>query len=356
MTGMQTYPIGMAGLRNVAVFRALNLGDMLCAMPALRALRHALPQAHITLVGLNSALPILHAFGDYLDELVEFPGDPAFPEQRVRHDALPGFYRAMRARNFDLVVQMHGSGAQSNAIVQAMEPARWVGFVSQEGQAEPGRLLFWPDHLHEVHRYLALLRHVGLDASDDTLEFPVSAADDAEVDALIARFGLEPDRLVFLHPGARLASRRWPLERFRAVAQALASSGWQLAVTGSAGEKAMVGALTGRSGLSIVDVCGMTRLGVLAGLLRRGRLLVCNDTGVSHVAASVHLRSVVIACGSDVTRWRPLDTQRHTVVYDPVACRPCAWDECPVGHPCALNVQVDDVLDAVYDHLFGHAP
>ncbi|MDS1139724.1 glycosyltransferase family 9 protein [Pusillimonas sp. SM2304] len=340
-----------ATAKHVAVFRALNLGDMLCAMPALRALRKKLPDARITLVGLQSAKPVLRHFSAYLDELVEFPGDPAFPEQAVRKGALPAFYRDMRARAFDMVLQMHGSGQQSNDIVRAMAPAQWAGFVPRDELAVQGRLLPWPDHLHEVHRYLALLRYMGLDAEDDTLEFPVSTADEAEADTLAAGLGLALDRTIFIHPGARLASRRWPLGRYAAVARALAGAGWQVAVTGSQGEAEMARALTVDAGVPTVDMCGKTSLGALASLLQRGRLLVCNDTGISHVAASVHLPSVVIACGSDVARWAPLDTRRHTVLHAGAECRPCAYDECPIGHPCALGVEVDHVLAEAFGHL-----
>lgn len=339
--------------KRVAVFRALNLGDMLCVIPALRALRGRLPDAHITLVGLESAAPVLRHFPGYLDELVEFPGDPAFPEQAVRASELPAFYETMRARSFDLALQMHGSGQQSNPIVRALAPAQWLGFVPRASQAVRGRLLPWPDHLHEVHRYLALLEHAGLEAKDDTLEFPLGRRDRAQAGRLAARMGLRLDRTVFIHAGARLASRRWPLARYAAVARALAGEGWQIALTGSGGEMDIARGLEASAGVPVVNLCGATSLGALAGLLRRGRLLICNDTGISHVAASVGAASVVIASGSDVARWAPLDRQRHTVVHMPMACRPCAHDECPIGHPCALGVSVERVLAEARRHLRG---
>jgi len=350
---MKTCDRNLWSAKNVVVFRALNLGDLLCTIPALRAVRSRLPDAHIALVGLESALPILQRFPEYLDELIEFPGDSAFPEQPLRADAVPAFYRSMRARSFDLALQMHGSGLQSNGIVQAMAPAQWVGFVPDAGQAVPGRLLPWPDHLHEVHRYLALLRHAGLDAEDDALEFPVNAHDEEQADLLAARLGLDLDRTVFIHAGARLASRRWPLERYAEVARELAAEGWQIALTGSRGERGLANALQNHAGRSFVNLCGETDLGVLASLLQRGRVLVSNDTGISHVAAGVHAASVVIASGSDVVRWAPLDAQRHTVLHAPMACRPCAYDECPIGHPCALAVGVECVLAEVRRRLHG---
>src|SRR5690606_16740253 len=131
--------------RRIAVFRALNLGDLLCSMPAFRALRQAFPAAHITLIGLGSARPVVARFGGYIDDLELFPGDPAFPEQTARLAALPEFYRRMRAKAYDIVLQMHGSGAQSNAIVSSMATKRWAGFVPELRLQEAGRLMAWPD-------------------------------------------------------------------------------------------------------------------------------------------------------------------------------------------------------------------
>ena len=337
--------------RKVVVFRALNLGDMLCSIPALRALRRQLPQAHITLVGLPSALPVLERFSGYVDEFVAFPGDPAFPEQPVNEAALAAFYQSMQARRFDLALQMHGSGQRSNEIVLAMQPAQWLGFVPESKDAIPGRLLPWPMHLHEVHRYLALLEHAGLEASDDSLDFPLNEEDAIEADALAEQANIDMHRAIFLHAGARLASRRWPVERYATVARALESEGWQIVLTGSHSETPLLDLLQAIAGRRFTSVCGDTSLGTLAALLKRARLLICNDTGISHVAAAVKAPSIVIASGSDVARWAPLDTRRHVVLHAAMACRPCAYDICPIGHTCALAVNVDDVLAQVQKHL-----
>src|SRR5699024_9059570 len=102
----------------------------------------------------------------------------------------------------------------------------------------------------------------------------------------------------------------------------------------------------------LVDCGGLTDLGMLASMLQRAPLLICNDTGVSHVAAAMRTPSVVIASGSDVNRWAPLDTGLHTVLHADVPCRPCAHDDCPVpGHPCATRITTDDVLAAAHLQL-----
>lgn len=329
---------------NVAIFRALNLGDLLCIVPALRALRKALPTAKITLIGLESARPVVGRFSHYLDELLLFPGDPAFPEQDPRLSELPVFYRQARARHFDLALQMHGNGTRSNTIVGSLGARQWAGFVPDPIQEEHGRLMAWPDAEPEIRRYPRLLDYMGLPTDGLDLEFPLTDLDITEAARLAREVGIDVRRTVFIHPGARLASRRWPVERFASVANRLVEDGWQVAITGSRDEGDLVRRLVQASPACLVNLCGRTTLGSLAALLRDARLLICNDTGVSHVAAAVKARSVVIACGSDAARWAPLDTMRHRVLHAPMPCRPCMHQECPVGHPCAYAIGVDDVI------------
>ncbi|HUH58640.1 MAG TPA: glycosyltransferase family 9 protein [Candidimonas sp.] len=328
----------------IAIFRALNLGDLLCIVPALRALRKAFPTARVTLIGLDSARPVVERFGGYLDDLLLFPGDPAFPEQEPRLAELPAFYRCARERHFDVALQLHGSGGRANVIVEALGARRWAGFVPDHARQEHGRLMAWPDAEPEIHRYLLLLNYLGLRVDGPGLEFPLTPRDMADAGRLAREAGIDAGRTVVIHPGARMASRRWPVERYASVARTLVDDGWQVAITGSQDERDLVCRLLQASGRRLVDLCGRTTLGSLAALLQHVPLLVCNDTGVSHVAAAVGVSSIVIACGSDANRWAPLDKTRHCVLHAPMACRPCMYQECPIGHPCACAIGVDEVV------------
>ncbi|MVW73190.1 MULTISPECIES: glycosyltransferase family 9 protein [unclassified Bordetella] len=336
----------------IAVFRALQLGDMLCSVPAFRALRRAFPQARIALVGLAGAREFVQRFSAYIDELLEFPGISAFPEQAANEAALPEFYRRMRDWRADVAIQLHGSGQQSNPIVEQFGADRWVGFVPRASDEMPGARMLWPDTLPEIERYLALLRYAGLDdANESGLEFPCSEADQAEATRLLDEHSLDPDKIVLIHAGARLASRRWPISRFSAVARGLYQEGWRVALTGTAGERDMVHALRQQAAVPVADLSGRTHLGSMAALVRTSRLLVCNDTGVSHIAAAMKTPSVVVACGSDTRRWAPLDRRRHRVLAAEVPCRPCAYETCPFGHPCALAVSAAEVHAAARAQL-----
>ncbi|RZS85804.1 glycosyltransferase family 9 protein [Pigmentiphaga kullae] len=340
------HPLWQPEPRRIAVFRALQLGDMLCAVPALRALRARFPHARITLVGLAGARAFQQRFARYVDELAAFPGLEGLPEQPARPEALPAFFDRARAQRFDVALQLHGSGRLTNDIVRRLGAARLAGF--QPGQA-PGSernawWLPWPDRLPEVERYLALMRFLDVPCMDAALEFPLADEDRQAAARLAAREGLRPDRTVLVHPGARLSSRRWPADRYAAVASAVARAGFDVALTGSGEERALTRQVARLAGTPLRDLAGRTDLGTLAALLERCRLLICNDTGVSHVAAAMRTPSVVVASGSDVHRWAPADRTRHVVLWHDVACRPCAYPDCPIGHPCALGIKASEVI------------
>ena len=325
--------------QRVAVFRALQLGDMLCAVPAFRALRAFLPRARITLVGLPWAASFAQRYAHLIDDFIAFPGWPGNPESDAPVAPMLDALIACQQRHFDVAIQMHGSGALSNRVVAMMGAQRVGGF----GVGRPS-FLRWPDSQNEIHRYLSLMSFLGVPLQGDHLEMPLTAEDEADARGVMQRHGLLPGHFVCLHPGSQLPSRRWPVERFAAVGTALCRQGWRIAVTGTPGERDLTDTLLRSLPRGAVDLNGATTLGSLAALVRESALLVCNDTGISHVAAAVGARSVVVASGSDVPRWRPLDRSRHPVLWHDVPCRPCTHRTCPTNHECALGVAVDTVL------------
>jgi ADP-heptose:LPS heptosyltransferase len=330
----------------IAVLRALQLGDMLCAVPALRALRAAFPVAHVTLVGLPWAREFAARFAAYVDDFLEFPGFPGLPERDATAADVVGFLQAAQARRFDLVLQLHGSGAHVNECVQLMGGRHAAGFF-RAGDAVPdaARFIPWPGSGTETQRLLALLAHLGVEAQGEALEFPPADADIAELECS----GLAPapgTPFACVHPGARFPSRRWVPERFAEVADELVARGLPVTLTGVSSEAAITARVRAAMRHPATDATGRLSLGALAELLRRATLVVSNDTGISHVSAAVGTPSVVVASGSDVARWAPAEPGRHVVLWHDVPCRPCMHVECPVGHGCATGVAARQVTAA----------
>jgi ADP-heptose:LPS heptosyltransferase len=170
----------------IAVFRALKLGDLLCAVPALRALRSTFPAAEITLVGLPWAKTFVERFSHLLDSFIEFPGHPAFPERGLDVKAVPQFFDEMIDRQFDLAVQMHGSGSIINPLIVLMGARETAGFyLPGEYCPEPDRYVVYPAHEPEIWRHLTLMAHLGIPLQGDHLEFPIFEADRHELSNIL---------------------------------------------------------------------------------------------------------------------------------------------------------------------------
>ena len=301
--------------RRVVVLRALQLGDLLCAVPALRALRAALPAAELTLVGLPWARWLVDRFDAYLDHFVEFPGFPGLPEREPRLANIPPFLAALQRQRFDLAIQLHGNGRLTNSLVALFGAARSAGFYAADGyRPDPELFMPYPEHGSEIRRLLALVEFLGARSRGEQLEFPLVELDRLEVEGLDEAGQLPPGGYVCVHPGGRGPARRWPPAQFARVAQHLARRGYPVVVTGTAAERPLVDELLSACPLPLLDLSGRTGLGGIGALLASARLLVSNDTGVSHIAAALGTPSVIVSVGSDPERWAPHDRQRHRLV------------------------------------------
>ena len=331
----------------VAVLRALNgIGDMLCAVPALRALRAGLPHARITLVGLPTQAALVRRFGAYLDDLVEFPGYPGIPERPVPVEPLAAFAERARALRLDLALQMQGDGTVINDFLPLLGARRMAGFAVPGAPRPEGAELFPYPGGSEVHRWLHLVERLGLPVGDDALEFPPLPGDREAHAALAAEHGLVPGRHACLHAGAADARRRWPAAAFAAVGDALAERGLRVALTGTAAEREVTAAVAAAMARPALDLAGRTPLGATALLLADAAVLVSNDTGLSHLAAAMRTPSVVLFLAADPDRWAPLDRARHRAVVSSALA-----DRAPEGAHVSRSVvpTVEEVRNVTLD-------
>ena len=303
---------------SVVVFRALQLGDMLCAVPALRSLRAALPRAHIALVGLPWAQQLAERFNGYIDEFFAFPGHAALSEQPVQQNLTTDFYQAIQSRQFSLALQMHGSGEISNGIVKNFGAEWAAGYAAAESPVCDEFFYFpYPDAGPEPLRLLGLTTRLGAPPMGDHLEFPLHAGDWQELERNGLGAGLRAGAYICIHPGARFRDKCWAPQLFAHVADQLAlETGLAVVLTGSAKERDLTCAVAGHMKTPAVNAAGPISIGAMAALMSNARLLVCNDTGVSHIAAGLRLMSVVIFSKADISRWAPLDRQLHRCVQD----------------------------------------
>jgi ADP-heptose:LPS heptosyltransferase len=309
-----TRPEGRAGDRRpeLLVLRALKLGDLLVAVPALRGLRRAFPEHRIRYAAQAWLAPVVALTGA-VDELLPTHGldEPL--------DVAPG--------TVDIAVNLHGNGAESRGRIDEIIPARRMGHRAPGWDGPP-----WRDGVHERHRWADLVRWHGVPADplDNGLRVPEEAS-------------AYPGAVV-VHVGAAYGSRLWPADRFAAVAKALAGAGHRVVLTGSAGERARALAVAAAAGLpEDTVVAGELPLERFAALVAASSLVVSADTGAAHLASAYTRPSVVLFGPAPVEEWGPppgphiVLTDASVRVGETFAAEP---------DPALLAVTPDEVLAA----------
>lgn len=302
-------------IRSIAIFRALQLGDMLCAVPAIRALRAAYPHARITLLGMPWAESFVSRFSHYFDEFIHFPGCPGLPEQQFDPGKFISFLHRANKEKFDLLIQMHGNGSIINPVMP-MLGAKWMAGYYEEGRYCPDKRSFmiYPEGIPEIERHLRLMRFLGIPLQGNHLELPVYDSEKKSYDQLCKKHNLLHSKYVCVHPGARDTKRWWSPVHFAEVADSIAERGYTIVITGTDIEREMAEQVADAMKHPAIDLVGQTDLGTLAMVVKNSKLLVSNDTGVSHIAAAVRTPSIVIFLASDPSRWAPLNRKLHCIV------------------------------------------
>lgn len=303
-------------------YRTLGMGDLLTAIPALRALRRRFP-GHLHVLATSPWLTPLAGLIDAVDTVLPVPELGTVPAQ---------------AAGVDVAVNLHGSGPQSHRTLLEQRPRRFIAYHHPEipATAEGPR---WREREHEVARWCRLLADRGIPADPTDLHLQPPGG---------ARGG--PDTGPFVvHPGAKAPARRWPAERFSAVAALLAESG-HVVVTGSPEERDLATEVARHAGLPASSVlAGRTDLMDLARAVDAARLVVSGDTGVAHLATALATPSVVLFGPTSPDEWGPPEhlRARHRALWaggsgDPLGDEP---------HRGLLDIAVDDVIREVSDLL-----
>ena len=305
---------------SVLILRALGLGDFLTAVPAYRGLRQAFRDATITLAA-PAALEPLAALTGAIDRLVPVDGLGEL---------------STIAPSPDLAVNLHGAGPESIGDLLATGARRLLTHAHPKYPSIAGP--YWCEEMHEVERWTRLLILEGIPADPRALRLAKPDQAPAIPDAVI------------VHPGAKAEARRWPVNRFGAVARGLALAGQSVCITGSASERGRCLAVAQSAGLSPQRVvAGALDLGGLAALVAGARLVVSGDTGIAHLASAYATPSVILFGPTSPERWGPPAMGPATVIWRGVTGNPHGRQ----ADPALLDIGSDEVLEAAEARLWG---
>jgi ADP-heptose:LPS heptosyltransferase len=354
-------------VRSIAVLRGGGLGDLLFAVPALDALAAAYPEASLTLLGTPMHRTLLDGRGTVVDSVEILPYAQGVRDRPRRQvlvagagnagaasgstappaEEAPEFLARMREQHFDLAVQLHGGGRYSNPFLLALGARHTVGCTTPDAQPLE-RNVPYAYYQHEMMRWLEVADLAGAPPVRLEPDLPVTAAEQQA-----ARDWLVPGTkgLVSLHPGATDPRRRWPEQKFAAVAARLVDDGYQVLVVGDDSEAALAEELV-RLGRELTETpggaallstaAGQLDLPTLTGVLSISRVLVGNDSGPRHLAQAVGTRTASIYWCANVINAGALGRSLHRIQIGWIL-------NCP---ECGISVTGEDAIRCSHDCSF----
>ncbi|MFA5192233.1 MAG: glycosyltransferase family 9 protein [Verrucomicrobiia bacterium] len=323
----------------ILVVKPSSLGDIIHALPTVRILRHAFPQADIAWLVNENLAPIL-------DDCPVI--NRVIPFARHRYNTPHGMAElgrllaTLHRERFDWAIDLQCL-LRSSLVTLATGAHRRTGL----SDGREGSTNFYNElikisvpHMHAVDRYLMVLRQLGIQV--DRVEFPL-APDPRGPNA-------GPEKLILVNPGARWPTKRWPAPRFSELLSRLAAL-WpdhRLAIIGSPDERITAEAIAAAAHTPVEVLAGRTTLPQLLNLMRRAALLISNDSGPMHLAVAVGTPVVAIFGPTNPRRTGPYPAATHAVLRVSLPCSPCMKAECKdvPEVKCLCQIEVEQVVAA----------
>jgi len=334
--------------RRILFIKPSSLGDIVHALPTLAALRQHYPQAHIAWLVKRQWADLLERVEGIDRVWAVGPGLAGWLSETSR----------LRAERFDLAVDLQGLFRSALMARLAGCPVR-IGFANgREGSPwfYSQQVAVPTSEMHAVDRYLLVADALGAARpATPQFRFNISQVDREQVSDVLSRAGVRAGSpWIAMNVSARWPTKRWPAESFAAVADRLHQEGaGPVVLIGGADDRADAQAMKALvKTSSIIDITGLTPLGLLPALLQAASVLVTNDSGPMHVAAAVGTPVVALFGPTSPVLTGPYGT-RHRVLTHQIPCSPCFSRRCrhSVDRECLTGIAPAQVVEAVRSRL-----
>lgn len=342
MAAIMTHP----SVAHVLAFAPNWLGDAAMCTPALRALRKRFPGATLSVAGREGICRLLDDL-PWIDQLVSIPAQSSFMD-------MLRFARRIRPQRPDLAVVFPHS-------FRAALMARLTGAPARLGYRRGGRGLLFTSHvppyrengkitpIYMAFEYLGLLAPLGCQDDGEGLELAAAPDECAAARRLIPGDG----PIAAIAPGAAFGpSKRWPAERFAAVADALAQrAGARCALLWGPGEEDTRAAFLAAVKTPVYECHdGKPSLVRLKAAIALSDIVVCNDSGPRHIAIAFK-KPVICVMGPTSPRYTDSPWEQGRILRVDVDCGPCQKPVCATDHRCMTRISPEEVAGAALEFL-----
>ena len=309
------------------------IGDTIMAQPLFARLHARFPGLQLDALAPRWVAPVLQRMGE-ISEIVDSP----FGHGQLSLKPRWRLARELAARNYDAVYVLPNSLKSALVPFMAGIPRR-IGFIgeSRYGLINVRHTLDKAALPLMVERFAQLAEAPGA-ALPKPIFYPKIRSTAADQLKTLTELGLErPARIVAFCPGAEYGpAKRWPAAHFASLAKSLAERGYAIWLFGSPKDHAVAEEILQLAPGLCRNLCGATSLGQAVDLLAMTDLVVCNDSGLMHVAAALD-RPLVTLYGSSSPGFTPPLSDQADILSLNLDCSPCYKRECPLGHLDCLN-------------------
>ncbi|MFO0752016.1 MAG: putative lipopolysaccharide heptosyltransferase III [Thermodesulfovibrionales bacterium] len=375
-------PLDPARVKKILVIKLRHIGDVLLTVPVFRALKETFPAAHCTAL-VNAGTEEMLLGNPLVDAVLTFDRSIKREPLLRRYVREASFYRSVRARGFDMTVDL--TSGDRPALLSFLSGARCRLAADPRGAGFPGKRHLYT-HLtpvdsrqHTVLQNLDVVRPCGITTQDLSVDLFLPEEAKRFVRGLFAEHGIRAsDTVVHVHPTSRWFFKCWRDEGMAEVIGWLVAQGIKTVVTSSPAQKeidktqrilSLVPLHAPPSALShLVVLCGGTTLKQLGALSAAATLFFGVDSAPMHMAAAVGTPVVALFGPSGAPHWGPWDEQapnaylrrsgvqktgRHTVLQSDRECVPCGRDGCNGSKTsdCLVSITAPDVEDALQEKI-----
>ncbi len=205
------------------------------------------------------------------------------------------------------------------------------------------------DTLHAHHRlfHLDIAKQMEIPVSNSEVTLSTPPESKTMGQKRMQQHGLDPRRVICIAPGAQFgAAKCYPPDDFHEVVKRLAEAGWQPLTLGMPEDHAISQHIITDIPTPHWNAAGSTSMTEALQLISASKLMLCNDSGLMHVAAGLGIPTISPFGATDPARTAP-SGPRVNVLYQPADCSPCLQRKCSVkGHPCMANITPAMILEA----------
>lgn len=355
---LYTGPFRKEQVGKILVYGYTGLGNFIMLTPALRKLREAFPGAHIALqVGLEWGCEEVVRGSNLVDEIIWFPASSGWWEKlkwlvHTRQERYDLIITSFDGRSFPAHTCLSGARYRIGHTSKG-EYRNYFDFIHNiKVPVEEGR--------HEIDLKCDLLAAIGEEVRDKNPLFFIDEDSRYSAIRLLAGCGLNGKDYICIQPGAANmlpTAKKWDAEKFVILVQkAIRETGIDVVLLGDKNETEMCrffqDNVTVAEKYKLHLLFGKTSVKEAAAIIKSSRLLVCNDSGLMHIAAAVGTPIVAIYGPTDYRRTAPLSRNSLIIRYD-MECSPCIrfQGEKTALHcthrSCMNSITVDEVFAAV---------